>query len=187
MPCCTSSTRASSSSSTTPPSSPGSGGSAAATRIGPGMERSATVRASMRRPDSDEVIRPHVGGVRLPRRERVLSLESGAASTTDAGGSGRRRIPLRGTMVLESTCGHPRVPSDGQSDVRDGPRRARSRVDHPTETCGVERPRRARKEPVTVRVCVDNLSSATLRSADPGTRSSGPLRRELRESGRRVA
>jgi hypothetical protein len=105
-------------------------------------------------------------------------VESGAASTTDAAAPGDVGYHYVGPWFSSSVWGHPRVPSDGQAMF------AMDREE--LDRVSITQPRRVGsngpvmpEEPVTVRVCVDNPSSATLRSADPAPVHLGLSWREL--------
>lgn len=105
-------------------------------------------------------------------------VESGAASAMDAAAPGDVGYHYIGPWFSSSVWGHPRVPSDGQAMF------AMDREE--LDRVSIIQPRRvgsngpvAPEEPVTVRVCVDNLSSATLRSADPAPVHLGLSWREL--------
>jgi hypothetical protein len=113
-------------------------------------------------------------------------VESGAASTTDAAALGDVGYHYVRPWFSSSVWGHPRVRSDGQAIFAMDRERARSRVDHPTETCGVERPRRARR--AGHRACVRRQPVAgNTAERRPGARSSGPLLERAGRSRRGVA
>lgn len=112
------------------------------------------------------------------RGVNAFFVEAGAASTMEAAALGDVGYHYAGPWFSSSMWGHPRVPS--------GTRAMFAMEREELDRVSIIQPRRvgsrgpvAPGEPVAVRVCVDNASLATLRSADPAPVHLGLSWREL--------